>query len=136
MKRILVTGATSGIGRSTVLQLAREGHHVIAAGRRRALLDALVAEAGGKVDALELDVTGDLEAPLAELDRLTDGYGVDVLVNNAGFGVAAATAEIGLDDVRAQFDTNVFGALALARADLGEVGLGRPTRAIAHVRRA
>lgn len=117
MKRVLVTGATSGIGRSTVLHLARAGHHVIAAGRRKALLDALVVEANeaGKVEALALDVTADLDAPLAELDRLTDGYGVDVLVNNAGFGVAAATAEIGLDDVRAQFDTNVFGALALAQ---------------------
>ncbi|GMV12986.1 MAG: hypothetical protein AMXMBFR56_12100 [Polyangiaceae bacterium] len=57
-----------------------------------------------------------IDAARAEIDRLTDGHGVDVLVNNAGFGIAAPLIEASDTDVRAQYETNVFGLLAVTRA--------------------
>ncbi len=116
MKQVLLTGASSGIGRATALALAQAGHRVLAAGRRPAALEALAAQAPGRIEPLAFDLEAPLQQPLAEIDRLTDGAGVDVLVNNAGFGVAAATAEIDGAAVRRQFDTNVFAPLRLAQA--------------------
>ncbi len=118
-KTILITGATSGIGRYAALYLARHGHHVIATGRKVALLDQLAEEAKGlKLDVLSLDVTDEssILAAVAGADKLTGGHGVDVLVNNAGYGIAAPMSEITDDDLRRQFDTNVFGLMAVTRA--------------------
>jgi short-subunit dehydrogenase len=118
-KIILITGATSGIGRTTALHLARAGHHVLATGRRAAELASLKAEAANlKLDTLALDVTSapSIAAAVLEVDRLTAGHGVDVLVNNAGFGVAGPTIEIDDAELRRQYDTNVFGLMAVTRA--------------------
>ncbi|MCA9674915.1 MAG: SDR family oxidoreductase, partial [Myxococcales bacterium] len=89
---VLLTGATAGIGRTTALYLAGQGHHVIATGRRVAQLEALRAEAAakqlpGRLDVTPLDVTSleSIDRAVVEVNRLTAGYGVDVLVNNAGF---------------------------------------------------
>jgi NADP-dependent 3-hydroxy acid dehydrogenase YdfG len=80
----LVTGASAGIGRATALTLAREGAAIFATGRRRAELDALVAEIrahGGTASA----VAGDLD-DAAFVRRLGEEAGdADILVNNAGF---------------------------------------------------
>jgi short-subunit dehydrogenase len=118
---VLVTGATSGIGRATALRFAALGHRVIAAARRDGALGELVREAAGlpgAVHAVRLDLTcaTSLEAARREVDVLTDGAGVDVLVNNAGFGVVGPLLEIGDADLRRQFETNVFGLMALTRA--------------------
>jgi short-subunit dehydrogenase len=130
-KIFLVTGATSGIGRTTALHLARLGHHVLASGRRAAELASLKAEAGAlKLDTVTLDVTSapSIAAAVVEVDRLTAGHGVDVLVNNAGFGVAGPTIEIDDAELRRQYDTNVFGLMAVTRAfvpKMRERGRGR-----------
>jgi NAD(P)-dependent dehydrogenase (short-subunit alcohol dehydrogenase family) len=118
---ILITGATAGIGRTTALHLARAGHHVLASGRGEAALETLAADAkkeGLRLDTIRLDVTRaeSIAAAVAEADRLTGGKGVDVLVNNAGYGIAAPIAEISDGDLRAQFETNVFGLVAVTRA--------------------
>jgi NAD(P)-dependent dehydrogenase (short-subunit alcohol dehydrogenase family) len=119
MQTILITGATAGIGRATALHLARAGHHVIASGRNfDALLELRREAPAGKLDVLRLDVTdaASIASAVAECDRLTGGHGVDVLVNNAGFGTAVPVAEISDHDLRAQFDTNVFGLVAMVQA--------------------
>lgn len=117
---VLITGATSGIGRTTALHLAARGYHVIATGRRTAELDRLRTEtpAGARLDTLVLDVTSaaSIAAAHAEVDRLTGGYGLDVLVNNAGFGVVGPLTEIADAELRRQYDTNVFGLMAVTRA--------------------
>lgn len=122
-KVVLVTGATAGIGRATALHLARQGDHVIATGRKADLLEELRAEANasplaGRLDVALLDVTSQesIDSAKKAVDRLTNGYGVDVLVNNAGYGLAGPLAEIDDADLRAQFDTNVFGLMAVTRA--------------------
>src|SRR5690349_16802441 len=118
-KIVLITGATAGIGRTTALHLASIGHHVIATGRRADQLATLRAEAisrqlPGKLDVTTLDVTSlaSIDAAVVEVNRLTAGYGLDVLVNNAGFGLLGPMSEISDAELRRQFDTNVFGLMA------------------------
>jgi NAD(P)-dependent dehydrogenase (short-subunit alcohol dehydrogenase family) len=130
---VLVTGATSGIGRHAALALAKEGHHVIAAGRRVEALEALAAEAkaaGAKLDPLRLDVTdaSSIASAVRDVRALTFGNGLDALVNNAGFGQAGPLETVSDDVLRAQFETNVFGLMALTRAfipDMRAKGFGR-----------
>ena len=120
-KIVLVTGATAGIGRMSALHLARQGHHVIASGRKVAELAKLKAEAAGlKLDTLVLDVTSEssIANAVGEVDAITNGHGLDVLVNNAGFGVLGPTAEISDSEMRRQYETNVFGLMNVTRAFL------------------
>jgi len=113
--RVLITGATSGIGRATAVRLAADGHKVIASGRREEALGKLAGEAG--VATLLLDVTSsDSLAQAGErLDRITEGHGVDVLINNAGFGRLAPMEHVTDEDLRQQFETNVFGLVRLSQ---------------------
>jgi short-subunit dehydrogenase len=115
-KTILVTGATSGIGRATVILLARRGHRVIATGRNADALGELAAEVDVETLVLHVDDPDSIAASVRRVDEITDGRGVDVLVNNAGFGVIAPLLEITQDDLRRQYETNVFGLLAVTRA--------------------
>jgi NAD(P)-dependent dehydrogenase (short-subunit alcohol dehydrogenase family) len=118
---ILLTGASSGIGRDAALAFARAGHHVIAAARRLPALEALRDAAPPDTITplvLDLDDPASIVAAAAEVARITDGRGVDALVNNAGFATAGALAELSDRDLRAQFETNVFGLMALTRAML------------------
>ncbi len=122
-KTILITGATAGIGRTTALHLAKRGHRVIASGRKAELLASLRDEAkqtGATIDTVLLDVTraDSIAQAVVEIDRLTGGRGVDVLVNNAGYGLVGPMSEVSDDDLRAQYDTNVFGLMAVTRAFL------------------
>lgn len=116
---ILVTGATAGIGRAAALDLARKGHRVFAVGRRKSALEALAREARDlPLSALELDVTD--EQSIARLrtaiSEQTGGRGVDVVVNNAGYGLIGPLVELSDAAIRHQFDTNVFGLMAVTRA--------------------
>ncbi len=132
-KIVLVTGATAGIGRMTALHLAQQGHHVIATGRKPAELAKVKQEAGAaKLDTLLLDVTSNasIEAAVLEVDRLTGGKGLDVLVNNAGFGVLGPTSEISESEMRRQFETNVFGLMNVTRAFLPKMRERRSGRII------
>jgi NAD(P)-dependent dehydrogenase (short-subunit alcohol dehydrogenase family) len=126
---ILITGATSGIGRHAALHLAARGHRVFATGRSEAALAELRA-ADPRIETLRLDVTDQ-----ASIDRareavmaLTGARGLDVLVNNAGYGALGPTEMISDRDMRAQYDVNVFGLMAVTRAFVGvmrERGRGR-----------
>jgi short-subunit dehydrogenase len=121
MSFILVTGASSGIGRDTALALVRSGHHVIATARRVAAVDALRGQAApGTITPLHLDLddAASIAAAAGAVDRITGGAGLDVLVNNAGFATAGALAEMSDRELRKQFETNVFGLMAVTRAML------------------
>jgi NAD(P)-dependent dehydrogenase (short-subunit alcohol dehydrogenase family) len=107
----LVTGASSGIGQATAERLTRAGYKVYGTSRRG-------GHAGARsFEMLALDVTSDesVEAAVQQLMQL-EGR-VDLLVNNAGFGVAPAGAEeSSLDQARSIFDTNFFGIVRMTRA--------------------
>ncbi len=119
MSIVLVTGATAGIGRATALGLARRGHRVFATGRSATALASLAAEAAGTpLETLPLDVTDptSVAAAAAEVDRRTGGHGVDVLINNAGYGQMGPVLGVSGELVKAQYATNVFGLLDVTRA--------------------
>jgi len=130
---ILITGATSGIGKHAAIHLASRGHRVIASGRNPAALASLAQEAP-KLETLRIDVTdaASIAAAAAEIDRLTDGAGVDVLINNAGYGMAAPLSETTDADLRAQYETNVFGLMSVTRAFLPKM-MGRRAGRILNV---
>lgn len=119
---VLVTGATGGIGRHAAVHLAERGFRVFATGRNQAKLDELTRDAAGRYELtpIRLDVTdaSSIAAAAHEIDRLTSGHGIDILVNNAGFGEIAPIEMVGDAELRAQYDTNVFGLMAVTRAFL------------------
>jgi NAD(P)-dependent dehydrogenase (short-subunit alcohol dehydrogenase family) len=110
-KTALVTGASSGIGEATAQRLAMAGYRVYGTSRR-------VARAGERsFEMLPLDVTSDesVQAVVRDVMRL-EGR-IDLLVNNAGFGVAPAGAEeSSIEQARSIFDTNFFGIVRMTRA--------------------
>lgn len=110
-KVALVTGASSGIGEATAQRLAAAGYKVYGTSRRG-------AQAGGQSFAmLPLDVTNDASVEAAVTDVMRRDGRIDLLVNNAGFGVAPAAAEeSSLEQARSIFDTNFFGIVRMTRA--------------------
>jgi NAD(P)-dependent dehydrogenase (short-subunit alcohol dehydrogenase family) len=111
----LVTGATSGIGRATAIQLAREGAEVIVHGRDPERGEQVVAEIAGALGKARF-VAADLSDP-TEIRRLADEAGeVDVLVNNAGISWFGPTADLDVATYDALFDSNVRAAYFLVAA--------------------
>ncbi|HEY0169390.1 MAG TPA: SDR family NAD(P)-dependent oxidoreductase [Jatrophihabitans sp.] len=109
---VVVTGCSSGIGQATAALLARRGHTVYATARQRQSLAAL--EAAG-CRTLSLDVT-DEDSMRAAVDTVVSEAGaVGALVNNAGYSQSGALETLALDDVRRQFETNVFGLLRMCQ---------------------
>lgn len=113
MTVILITGASSGIGKSAALQLAQAGHTVYGAARR---VDAIAALPG--VHALALDLTDETSIHAAVAQVLAEAGQIDVLINNAGYGSYGAIEDVPLADARRQFDVNLFGVAALTQAVL------------------
>ncbi|MEW6777201.1 MAG: SDR family oxidoreductase [Bdellovibrionota bacterium] len=122
-KTILITGATAGIGRSTALSLAGRGCRVFATGRNEKQLAELAKESGGKIETVRLDVNdlGSIKAAADQVHTKTQGHGVDVLINNAGYGQFGPLLEVTDEQLRAQFETNVFGLMAVTRAFAGKM---------------
>lgn len=109
-KVALVTGASSGIGEATALKLNQLGYTVYAVARRTDRMSAL-AEVG--IEIMSMDVTNDASMQTG-IERIIAKSGrIDVLVNNAGYGSYGAVEDVPLDEARAQFDVNVFGAVRL-----------------------
>ena len=125
-KTVLVTGATAGIGRFVALDLAARGHRVFASGRSASSLAAISSEAassGHPLSTLVLDVTSSqsIGEAVDTVRAETRGYGVDVIVNNAGYGQGGPLLEVSDATLREQFDTNVFGLMAVTRAFVPEM---------------
>lgn len=109
---VLITGCSSGIGAAAARTLAAAGHTVYATARKSETLAELAAFG---CRALALDVTD--EASMADAVRaVEDAHGaVDVLVNNAGYGQYGPIEQVPMDEVRRQFETNVFGLVRLTQ---------------------
>jgi NAD(P)-dependent dehydrogenase (short-subunit alcohol dehydrogenase family) len=117
---VLVTGASTGIGEAIVRRLDARGYRILAGIRRPADGDRLRAAGSDRIHPIRLDVTdqGDIKALRATLDALPGAAGLAGLVNNAGIGVGGPIEFIPVDQVRRQFEVNVFGLLAVTQAAL------------------
>lgn len=126
MKNIVVTGSSSGIGRLTVITLAKEGHRVFATMRnihsrniaKKEALESLAKSDKLKITVVELDVTNDLSVSAAfeEIDAITKN--IDIVINNAGTMFVGVTEAYSISQIRAQFETNLFGVLRVNKAAL------------------
>src|SRR5664279_5558581 len=114
-KIIFITGCSSGIGAALAQEFKRRGHLVYATARRA---ESLAALTGAGMAALTLDVNDDasIAAALAVVQR--EHGRIDLLINNAGYGQFGAVLDLGRDDLRRQFETNVIAPVALVRAAL------------------
>ena len=111
-RAVLITGCSTGIGRATATHLAGQGWTVYATARRLDSIDDLAA-AGCRT--LSLDVTDEASMTAAVKQVEAEAGGVGVLVNNAGFAVEGALEEVELDELRRQFETNVFGLVRMCQ---------------------
>ncbi len=114
----LITGCSSGIGRDIALAALTKGHRVAVTARNPSAVEDLVAQHPEQAIAVALDVTDrdQIAAAVRETERVFGG--IDVLVNNAGYGYMAAVEEGEDDEVRAMFDTNYFGVVDMIKSTL------------------
>lgn len=109
-KIVLITGATTGIGKETAIHLAKAGYIVYGAGRRENKLKELEAF---NIKTIKMDVTDD-GSMVQGIQQIIKNEGkIDVLINNAGFGSYGAVEDVPLNDARYQLEVNVFGAARL-----------------------
>ncbi len=135
MPTVLISGASSGIGRATALRLAGSGWNVLAGVRTPAAGEALVAEAGGagaRVEPVTLDITDPTHvSAVTELVAARTGdAGLDALVNNAGTAVGGPLEMLPLQDLRDQFEVNFFGHVAMTQALIPALRRGHAGRLI------
>jgi NAD(P)-dependent dehydrogenase (short-subunit alcohol dehydrogenase family) len=117
-KTWFITGASRGFGREWAIAALERGDRVAATARDTSTLDELVQKYGDAVLALRLDVT-DRAADFAAVQQAHEHFGrLDVVVNNAGYGQFGLIEELSEAEVRAQFETNVYGALWVTQAAL------------------
>lgn len=116
-----VTGSSSGFGHELAREALARGHEVVATARRVSALQELERSAPDRVLVAPLDVTS-AEQAAAAVGAAVERFGrIDVVVNNAGYGVVGALEELSDAQVRRQFDTNVFGVYVVLRAVLPQL---------------
>jgi short-subunit dehydrogenase len=111
-KVILITGASSGMGKETALKLIEEGLTVYGAARRVEKMQDLVDKGG---HSLKMDVT-DHESIVKGVEQVVKEQGrIDVLINNAGYAIYGAVEDTTMEDARRQFEVNLFGLAAITK---------------------
>jgi len=118
IKTALITGASSGIGEATALQLAELGYTVYAGARRMQRMSDL-ADRGIRTRAL--DVTDEATMVALVEDIISETGRIDVLVNNAGYGLYGALEDVPIEEARRQFEVNLFGLARLTQLVLPQM---------------
>ena len=121
---MLITGASSGIGRASALYLAERGFRVVGTSRSKERLEGLLEEARSRnlpVAGAVLDINSDADVERVVPDLASRHGGFGVLVNNAGYGLWGPVGSLSSDELAAQFETNVFAGHRLTRAVLPEM---------------
>lgn len=115
-KTLFITGVSSGFGKALAQEALAAGHRVVGSVRNDAALQAFEAGTGGRAHGVILDVT-DFERIDRVVAAIEHAHGpIDVLVNNAGYGHEGIFEESPLEEMRRQFEVNVFGAVAVTKA--------------------
>ena len=115
-QRWLITGSSRGLGRALSEAVLQAGHRLVATARDPAQLADLVARHGDAVRTVALDVTDPAAAAQAVQVAVDAFGGLDVLVNNAGYGNVDSVEDTSLDDFRRQIETNLFGTIIMTKA--------------------
>ncbi len=111
-KTILITGASSGMGKETAKHLIKEGHIVYGAARRVESMEDLVENGG---HAIKMDMTNE-ETIIQGVEQVIKEQGkIDVLINNAGYAIYGAVEDTTMEDARRQFEVNIFGLARLTQ---------------------
>ena len=116
-----ITGCSTGFGRVLAEAIIARGERLIATARNTETIADLVQRAPDQVLPVALDVTVPAQVQAAVAAAIAAYGKIDVLVNNAGYGMMGAVEEVRLNEVRDQFETNVFGALAVTQAVLPQM---------------
>jgi NAD(P)-dependent dehydrogenase (short-subunit alcohol dehydrogenase family) len=118
MRNWFITGVSSGLGRALADAALAAGDTVVGTVRKAAAAAEFGASPTGRAHGRVLDVTdgGAVASVVAEAERVTGG--LDIVLNNAGYSLSGTTEEASLDDLRAQFETNFFGAVEVIKAAL------------------
>jgi len=126
-RAVVVTGASTGIGRAAVTKCVREGSHVFASVRKQADADSLKAEFGESVTPLLFDVADEpaVRAGAAQVAQALGNRKLFGLVNNAGIAVPGPLLHLDTDDLRRQFEINLFGVHTVTRAFADPLGADR-----------
>lgn len=111
-KVILITGASSGIGKDTAISLIKHGHVVYGAARRLEMMQDII-QAGGH--AIKMDILKDRNIDDVVNQIIKEQNRIDVLINNAGYGLWGAVETISIDEAKRQFDVNIFGLAYLTK---------------------
>jgi len=117
-KVVIVTGSSSGIGYATSLLLARKGFYTYASARnidKSASLGSIANTERLPLKLIQLDVTDDSSIKAALEKIVLEKGRIDVLVNNAGYGLFGAFEDLTLDEIKAQFETNFFGVIRVTQ---------------------
>ena len=114
--RWLITGSSRGLGRALSEAVLAAGHRLVATARDPSQLSALVAAHGEAVRAVALDVTDPVGAAHAVQTAVDAFGGLDVLVNNAGYGNVDSVEDTSLAEFRQQIETNLFGTIIMSKA--------------------
>ena len=111
-KVILITGASSGIGKDTAISLIKYGHVVYGAARRLEMMQDII-QAGGH--AIKMDILKERNIDDVVNQIIKEQNRIDVLINNAGYGLWGAVETISIDEAKRQFDVNIFGLAYLTK---------------------
>src|SRR5712664_1798832 len=114
----LITGASRGLGRAFAEEALKAGHRVVAAARNSEQLVEVARKFGECVRTVSLDVTNEAQAKYAVDAAIETFGGLDVLVNNAGYGNVCPVEDTSIADFRAQIETNLFGVIIMTKAVL------------------
>jgi len=114
----LITGASRGLGRAFTEEALKAGHRVMATARNLEQLAEVASKFGESVRTVSLDVTNEAQAKYAVDAAIQTFGGLNVLVNNAGYGNVCPVEDTPLPDFRAQIETNLFGVIIMTKAVL------------------
>ncbi len=113
-KVVLITGASSGIGKQTAIEFARHGSTIILVARRRNKLEEVEQELK-KFDVTtlicECDISKKDQVEIMSKEVIEKFNSVDILVNNAGFAIYGSVSDLSIDEIESQMETNYFGMM-------------------------
>ena len=118
---VFITGASSGIGKATALYLARRGYRVVATSRELSRLDELTEQPQSGSAAIltyQLDINEPASVEEVVPRIISEASGLDALINNAGYGLWGCLEQLTVEEVKAQFETNLFAVLRMSQAVL------------------